>query len=472
MDEKRNIFRRLDWVTITIYLFLVIFGWMNIYSSAYKGAEGFDIAQRYSKQLLWIAVAVVIIISIFLVENHVYSTLAYIIYGASMLLLIAVLIFGVEVHDSRSWIAIGDFRLQPAEFAKFATALALAKFMNKENFKFRHNFSNFFNSVLIIVLPAVFILLQGDTGSAMVYIVFVIVMYREGLSFIWILIIFLEVLVFISTFFFGISIIFAFILLLSFFVYAIVSGEYLKTVLVFSALLGVYIMFWTIEILIFIEIDNHIIFAASVFIFLTVSVFFAYKKRKYISLIISAIAFLLMISTYSTNYVFHELLKDHHRSRINVLLGLEEDLKGVGYNVHQSKIAIGSGGFFGKGYLKGTQTKYNFVPEQDTDFIFCTVGEEWGFVGTLSVLAIFLFLILRIIYLAEKQRSTFSRVYGYSVSAILFFHFSVNIAMTIGLAPVIGIPLPFFSYGGSSLWAFTILLFIFLKLDTGREETL
>lgn len=462
----------MDWVTITIYLFLVIFGWMNIYSSAYKGAEGFDITQRYSKQLLWIAVAVVIIISIFLVENHVYSTLAYIIYGASLLLLIAVLIFGVEVHDSRSWIAIGDFRLQPAEFAKFATALALAKFMNKENFKFRHNFSNFFNSVLIIVLPALFILLQGDTGSAMVYIVFVLVMYREGLSFIWILIIFLEVLVFISTFFFGISIIFAFILLLSFFVYAIFSGEYLKTVLVFSALLGVYIVFWTIEILTFIEIDNHIIFAASVFIFLTVSVFFAYKKRKYISLIISAIAFLLMISTYSTNYVFHELLKEHHRSRINVLLGLEEDLKGVGYNVHQSKIAIGSGGFFGKGYLKGTQTKYNFVPEQDTDFIFCTVGEEWGFLGTLSVLAIFLFLILRIIYLAEKQRSTFSRVYGYSVSAILFFHFSVNIAMTIGLAPVIGIPLPFFSYGGSSLWAFTILLFIFLKLDTGREETL
>ncbi len=471
MENRKNIFKQIDWVTIITYFFLIAYGWLNIYSSAFKGDANFDFTQRYSKQLLWIIIAIVIIIALFFVENNVYSALAYISYAFFMLLLIAVLIFGREINDSRSWIVIGSFRIQPAEFAKFATALALAKFMSKDGFKLSGNIKNILISGVIILLPASLIILQGDTGSALVYIVFILVLYREGLSFLWLFLILVEIILFVSSFFFSFSEIFIVLMFLGFAAYAVASRQYKQVGLILLILLGVYVIIWTLEIFTFTVIENHIIFFFSVVIFFIVSLIIAIQKRKYLSLLISGMVLLFTISTYSTDYVFHNIMQKHHRARINVLLGLEQDLKGIGYNVHQSKIAIGSGGFLGKGYLKGTQTKYDFVPEQDTDFIFCTVGEEWGFIGTSTVLLVFLFLVLRLVYLAERQRSVFSRIYGYAVSSILLFHFSVNIAMTIGLAPVIGIPLPFFSYGGSSLWAFTILLFIFLKLDTGREET-
>lgn len=471
MERRGNILNKIDWITVITYMILVAYGWMNIYSSAYKADAEFDFTQRYAKQLWWIIVAFVIIITIFFIDNNVFSALAYLVYGFFIFMLIVVLFFGVEIHESKSWIAIGSFRIQPAEFAKFATALAIAKFMGKDNFSLMKSYQNFLISIVIILLPAMFILMQGDAGSALVYLVFLLVMYREGLPFAILFLVFMEIALFVLSFFIDDNTIFAALIIGAFVYYAVYTKNYTQTVAVFLAFLALVIIVWAIEIYTFFQIPNHYIYASVVAIIFVISLIKAVLKRVYFPLLVSGMILFLFFSMYSSDYVFNNVLQDHHRSRINVLLGFEKDPHGIAYNVNQSKIAIGSGGFFGKGYLKGTQTKYDFVPEQDTDFIFCTVGEEQGFVGTAGVIILFTFLVFRVIYLAEKQRSVFSRIYGYSVSAILFFHFSVNIAMTIGLAPVIGIPLPFFSYGGSSLWAFTILLFIFLKLNTSRDDT-
>ncbi len=471
MERKTNILQRIDWIIVLIYLILVIYGWMNIYSSAYKPDAQFDFTQRYAKQLLWIIVAIIIIVTIFFVDNHVFSTLSYLIYGFFILMLVAVLIFGSVINDSRSWIVVGDFRIQPSEFAKFATALALAKFMNKENFSLTKDLKNLIISGVIILIPVFFILLQGDVGSALVYLVFLLVLYREGLPFVFIFIVLSEVILFILSFFVNYDVLFSLLIIGSFIYYAVITKDYRGTFLTITAILMLLIVFWAIEIFSFTYVENNYIYALVTLFFFIFSLIKAFKKRFYLPAFISGIVLFLMLSMYSSDFVFNNILQDHHRSRINVFLGFEQDLKGIGYNVNQSKIAIGSGGFFGKGYLKGTQTKYDFVPEQDTDFIFCTVGEEMGFVGTAGVLILFAFLVLRIMYLAEKQRSPFSRIYGYSFSALLFFHFSINVAMTIGLAPVIGIPLPFFSYRGSSLWSFTILLFIFVKLNTVKDSS-
>lgn len=415
MREQRSFFQNLDWFTILLYLVLVIVGWINIYAAVYNEDHTsiFDLTQNYGKQLIWILTSLLLAIIVLAIDGKFYAAFAYPIYGMAILILIAVLIFGKDIKDTRAWFEIGQFRLQPSEFSKFATCMALAKYLSTLNINLE-NLKTKFTSAIILAIPAGLILLQNDTGSALVFSSFIFVLYREGLSGNYLLIGFTAIILFVLT------------LLIS------------KTIIISGlAIIAVLVLF---------VIKTH---------------------RK--NVILVSTAFILSTgAVFSVDYAFEKALEPHQKKRINVLLGKEIDLKGAGYNVNQSMIAIGSGGFLGKGFLQGTQTKYEFVPEQSTDFIFCTIGEEWGFAGTSVTLLLFMILFVRIILLAERQRSPFGRIYGYGVASILFFHLAINIGMTIGLAPVIGIPLPFFSYGGSSLWSFTILLFIFLRLDAYR----
>lgn len=407
---------------------MVILGWLNIYAAVYDEDHKniFDISQKYGKQLLWIGSAGLIAFAILLTDTGFFTTLSYLIFAMVFALNILVVFLGKEIKGSHSWFRFGDFGLQPAEFFKFAINLALAKFLSGKELIARSVFrlrlkeiiKNYRNTVIalaIIIVPAAMVkVLQDETGLAIVFVAFIVVLYREGMSVTFLLIGMLSV---------------------TLFVLALVVSN----------------MIFLVIALVIISAFLFIIFRKNQRNTIYILLFFTYS----VSLI------------YGSNYAYNQL-KPHQKNRIDVLLRPNKDLKGVGYNVDQAKIAIGSGGMWGKGYLQGTQTKYDFVPEQETDFIFCTVGEEWGFMGSATVVFLQLFLILRLVFLAERQRSAFSRIYGYGVASILFFHLAVNIGMTIGLMPVIGIPLPFFSYGGSSLWSFTILLFIFLKLDANR----
>ena len=427
--NENSIFYGVDRVTLLVYVILVFMGWLNIYAAVYNEEHQniFDTTQKYGMQLIWIGGATIIAFSILLIDANFYTVFAYGFYGFFILANILVLFLGREVKGSHSWYRFGKFGIQPAEFMKFATNLALAKFLSNQNivvnqqFRLRlkdliKNYKNTIFALLFIILPLILIIkLQNETGLAIVFIAFIVVLYREGLS-------------------------------VGFLIFGLLAAILFVMALVVTNTSGLLITLAVI--------------AASAFLFI---------RRSRRNLII---VFLVYVSAagvvLGTNYVYNHL-EAHQKTRIDVLLGRGTvDLKKEGYNVNQAKIAIGSGGFLGKGYLQGTQTKYDFVPEQDTDFIFCTVGEEWGFVGSTVVIFLELFLILRLIFLAERQRSDFSRIYGYGVASVLFFHLAVNIGMTIGLMPVIGIPLPFFSYGGSSLWSFTILLFIFIKLDANR----
>ncbi|MEI8046912.1 MAG: rod shape-determining protein RodA [Bacteroidota bacterium] len=417
MKEQKGIFRFIDRKLVLLFLALVLMGWVNIYAAVFNNehASIFDLSQSYGKQLLWIITSLAIGLMVILTDAKFFNAFAYPIYGGTILLLVVVLFAGKEIAGSRSWFQVGGFALQPAEFAKFATNLALAHFLSTLDFDSRKRKSQII-PLLILALPALLILLQNDTGSAIVYASLSLVLYRQGMP-----------------------------------------GSIL--------LLGLAVVILSIMALMF----NQFIVIAVIGILLAGFIFFI---RRTLRNILTVIGIFIVASLFvlSVDYAFNNVLELHQKTRINVLLGKQIDLKGAGYNVNQSKIAIGSGGMWGKGFLKGTQTKFNFVPEQSTDFIFCTVGEEWGFVGALVVILLYLSLCVRIIFLAERQRSDFSRIYGYGVASILFFHFFVNVGMTIGLMPVIGIPLPFFSYGGSSLWGFTILLFIFIKQDSNRLQ--
>jgi rod shape determining protein RodA len=377
----------------------------------------FDFSTRYGKQLLWIGFAAILAMGILVIDAKFFSTFSYVFYFGMLLILIGVLFFGSTVAGSKSWFKIGSFAIQPAEFAKFATALAMAKYLSTLNVDMRKLKTKII-SIGILLAPALLILLQNDTGSALVYFAFVIVLFREGFS--------------------GLI-----------FVVGITMAVLFMVTLLFSEL-----------------------YVIATLVGLVIIIVMLFKRARKHWKSVFAILILSTSFVFSVNYAFENVLEPHQKKRINVLLGIEEDIHGAGYNVNQSKIAIGSGGFSGKGFRKGVLTRYNFVPEQSTDFIFCTVGEEWGFVGVSALILIYLTLLIRIIILAERQRSKFSRIYGYGVASIFFFHFSINIGMTIGLAPVVGIPLPFLSYGGSSLWAFTVLLFIFLKQDANRLNVL
>lgn len=419
MRGRKSIFHNIDWWLVIIYLLLVLLGLLSIYSAVYnpENPSLFDRTQRYGTQFYWIFSAFILAVLILMVDVKFYSSFSYLIYGLSLILLFGVLFFGKEVAGSKSWISIGSFAFQPAEFAKIATNLALARYLSGLSINLK-NIKTLAVSFLFILIPLAMVLLQNDTGSALVYLAFILVLYREGFS-----------------------------------------GNFL-----IFGLIIVVIFIFTLVINKFIVVG--IIAAITSFIFLMTP-----KARKKIVVILGG--FIISVAfVFIVDYAFENILKEHQKTRIEVLLGIKTDYKGAGYNVHQSLIAIGSGGISGKGFLQGTQTKYKYVPAQSTDFIFCTVGEEWGFIGSSLFIILFMGFLIRILYVAERQRSTFSRIYGYGVASILFFHFAVNIGMTIGLAPVIGIPLPFLSYGGSSLLAFTILLFVFIKMDSYRLELL
>ena len=460
---------------------MVIAGWFSIYAASYDfdQASIFDYSGRAGKQMVWILTSVVLILVLLLIESEWYEIFAYWIYFLIILLLIATIFLARDIKGSHSWLEIGPISLQPAEFAKFATALALAKLMGTYKFNLLDT-RNFIKILGLIFLPMVLILLQKETGSALVFVAFILVLYREGMSGHIIFSGFCAVFFFITAVTYrdvywngtpvGIFAILLFIILITLkLLYSYKKGrEHHKFLFyVFPGILMVAII-----ISFFIPHDMSWVALGMIgFLILYFLVLFVrYRARNYVLITLFAV-----FSTgflYSVDYVFDEIMKPHQQVRIQVALGIIDDPRGAGYNVNQSKIAIGSGGFVGKGYLNGTQTKLKYVPEQDTDFIFCTIGEEKGFVGSSFILILFIILIVRLIFLAERQKAAFNRIYGYSVAFIIFFHLAINIGMVIGITPVIGIPLPFFSYGGSSLWAFTILLFVFLRLDASRRDRL
>lgn len=473
MTRRVSLIKNLDWWTILLYALLVFLGWINIYAAVYNEEHQsiFDVTQRYGKQLMWIGAAGVLAIIILIVESKFYSAFAYPTYLFMLLLLVAVLVFGRDIKGAKSWFELGSIRFQPAEFAKFATCLAISRYITQFNFKI-HKLKSLFVSSVILFTPMALIVLQGDAGSALVYSVFLLVLYREGLSGIVLFLAFIAALLFVFTLIWPKFTVLLIIVCTSLIVAKIAGVKWQAFLKAILMLVAGFALIWFAQKGLKLEVSNYLILILSLVLCAIPFLLHTYKNKLMNVGWTILIVFGSIFYTFSVGYIFDNVLEAHQRTRINELLGVESDPYGAGYNVAQSKIAIGSGGFSGKGFLNGTQTKFKFVPEQSTDFIFCTVGEEWGFVGSSVVLLLLLTLILRLLFLAERQRSSFSRVYGYGVACILFFHLAINVGMTIGLAPVIGIPLPFFSYGGSSLWSFTILLFIFLRLDANRLELL
>ena len=473
MKAHNTIWLNLDWITVFLYIVLVLLGWVNIYAAVYSDEHQsiFDVAQRYGKQLIWIVAGAILAIMVLTVDSKFYAAFANHIYFFTILLLVAVLFFGKEVNGARAWFEFGSVALQPAELGKFATNLAVAKYISQFDFKIQ-SLRSYLTLGAIIGLPAILIILQNDTGSALVFSVFVFVFFREGLSGMVLFWGFAAGALFILSLVLDQLQLLIFLLAISVSAYGVMRQSIKETIIGFLGIGGIFGLLWMLNNLLGIGHPPLRLLLVTTIIMAILVIFYGifYHVRQVWRIFLFFI-FAIGISM-SVNYFYKNVLISHQRDRIDELLGIKSDKLGAGYNVNQSKIAIGSGGLTGKGFLNGTQTKYNFVPEQSTDFIFCTVGEEWGFVGSTFVLMLFLLLLIRLVALAERQRSQFSRVYGYGVACILFFHIAVNISMTIGLAPVIGIPLPFFSYGGSSLWAFTILLFIFLRLDANRTENL
>lgn len=458
----------LDWITILVYTVLVLMGWVNIYAAVYDEAHSsiFDISQRYGMQLIWIGVSAFIAISILLIDDKYYHILAYPLYWFSILVLIGVLLFGKEVNGAKSWL----FGIQPSEFVKFTTALALARYMSSYSFDIR-NLKHLLHVAILLGLPVLIVMLQNDTGSALVFGSFLFMLYREGFNG-WV---YIALIMIISLF------IFSFLLeptaLLIVLILVCVVGEGMtngnwrsKAIYLAELALGSTLIYTVCQLLLSIDISWYLSILIATTLSIGVVILYAYRYKinnilTFILLFFGSLGF-----TYTVDYVFNNVLQIHQQKRILDLLGLESDLSHWGYNVNQSKIAIGSGGFSGKGFLEGTQTKFNFVPEQSTDFIFCTVGEEWGFIGSAIVIILFVILILRLIRMGERQQEPFGRIYCYCVASVFLFHITINIGMTIGIMPVIGIPLPFFSYGGSSLIAFTILLFVAIKLDASKHN--
>ena len=480
-DNQPGVLRSIDWITIVIYLALLIFGWVSVCGASYTYGDTdiFNLSSRSGMQIIWICTSILIGLVLLLLDDRFYDTFSYVIYAALLLLLFATIFNPHEIKGSRSWLVLGPLRLQPAEFAKFATALAVAKLMSTYGFDI-HKWKHFASACAIVFTPMLFIVAQKETGSALVYLSFFLMFYREGMPG--------------SILFTAVAMVFYFVVGIKFEDVLLWEGHtsagkflVLLAVQIFTSLMIYsntgnlqqmktalyYCLGGTVLALLFstFVIPFDVVWVQLVLCGLLIGyVLFLWLGSRMLTygyilaFTIGSIAFF-----YSADYVLDNILKEHQRKRVEVLLGLTEDISGAGYNVHQSEIAIGSGGLMGKGFLNGTQTKLKYVPEQDTDFIFCTVGEEEGFIGSAVVLLLFLALILRLIKLAERQPFRFGRVYGYCVLSIFLFHLFINVGMVLGLTPVIGIPLPFFSYGGSSLWGFTFLLFIFLRIDAGRN---
>lgn len=472
----------MDYWTILIYLMLLAFGWLSVCGASYDYSahtDLFSLSTRSGMQIVWIGTSLVLALFIMLLDDRYYDMFAYVLFGLMLLLLFGTIFNPHTIKGSRSWLVLGPVRLQPAEFAKFATALALAKFMSARDYDIRR-WRDFLKTLTFILAPMFFIVMQRETGSALVYMAFFLMLYREGMTG--------------SVLFTAVAAVFYFVVGIRFSEPVLFDtpthiGRFvvLLAIQVFSSvMIGVYAQRWRLAFIVLgvclgvtlvsllfslyvIPFDIYWIQLATCVLLVGWLLWQSFNRqiRSYLWVAFFAVGSLVFF--HGADYALNHMLQEHQRTRINVLLGLEEDLKGAGYNVHQSEIAIGSGGLEGKGFLNGTQTKLKYVPEQDTDFIFCTVGEEEGFVGAAGVLVLFLALILRLIHLAERQPTRFGRIYGYCVLSIFLFHVFINVGMVLGLTPVIGIPLPFFSYGGSSLWGFTFLLFIFLRIDAGRN---
>ena len=480
-DKPAGVLRSLDWWTILIYVALLAFGWLSVCGASYTYGETdiFSLSSRSGMQIVWIGTSMALGLFLLLLDDRFYDTFAYVIYGFLVLLLIATIFNPTEIKGSRSWIKLGPVNLQPAEFAKFATALAVAKLMSTYGFTMQ-KWKHFAAAIAVVVLPMICIVLQKETGSALVYLAFFLMFYREGMTG--------------SVLFTGVAMVFYFVVgirceetmlwgtptsvgkfvvllavqtFTAFMVWLYSSGKrQFWIIIAYSYGLTLLALLFSKYVIPFDIVYVQMVLTAILVGFLVYEGL-GTRMRTYYYIAIFTVGSVVFFN--AADYVLNNIMEPHQRTRINVLLGLDEDLSGAGYNVHQSEIAIGSGGLLGKGFLNGTQTKLKYVPEQDTDFIFCTVGEEEGFVGCAAVLLLFLALIIRLIKMAERQPFRFGRVYGYCVLSIFLFHVFINVGMVIGLTPVIGIPLPFFSYGGSSLWGFTLLLFIFLRIDASRN---
>lgn len=480
-EANISVFKSIDWFTVIIYLLLVSAGAVSIYAASYDfdNASIFDFNEFSGKQFLWIGLALILGMVILILDYRVYETYAYPVYICILLLLAVTIFIAPNINGSRSWIVLGPVSLQPAEFGKFATALALAKLFNSYNFNLNTKISNYFRALIIIFLPVCLVLCQKETGSALVYLSLILVLYREGMSGLVLFSVLCAVAYFVVAVKFTDNLILGIpsgefsVFCLICVIYSFMLLFYCRDFIVArNVILGFISSAVIVTVLALCGV--HVNGLAYFLIILTLAIvytlleMFRHHFEKFLITIAFAVVSVLFL--FSVNYVFGNVLQPHQQMRIKVLLGIEDDPRGVGYNVNQSMIAIGSGGLTGKGFLNGTQTKLKYVPEQHTDFIFCTIGEEEGFVGSATALCLFLILILRLIHIAERQRTPFGRVYAYSVVCFLIFHLCVNVGMVIGLCPVIGIPLPFFSYGGSALWGFTILLFILLRIDASRKE--
>ncbi len=422
MTDRNSIIGKVDWPILLMYFALVIIGWLSIYSAGMSEGHHaiYDMSQFCGKQMMWIGISVGVGFAILILDAKLFDALAFGIYAVVLSMLVVVLVYGKATNGATSWIDFGGFKLQPSEFAKLGTALAVACLLGKQDADLQQRKTRL-KAYAIILAPAALVLLQHDAGSALVFASFIFLLYREGMP----------------------------------------GAGAVMLIAVGALAVFVFTLIWSVKVM--------CIILGSLFV-LTLLYYLLTKKKRLWRMVAVYAFFFAMV--FCVDYAFYHILEDHQRIRFEVLLGLNDDIKGAGYNLNQSKIAIGSGGFWGKGFLKGTQTKYDFVPEQHTDFIFCTIGEEGGFKGTLIVILLYIGLLIRIIRVSERQRLAFSRIYGYAIAGILFVHIAVNIGMTIGLVPVVGIPLPFLSYGGSSLLAFTIMLAIFVKQDANRLNIL
>lgn len=481
MSRNVSIKYALDWTTIALYVILIVIGWLNIYGASYNFDQStiFDFDQRAGKQFIWILTAFGLGGMLLLIDAKMYSIFAYFIYAATILLLIATIFLAPDIKGSRSWLVFGPISFQPAEIAKMATALALAKYMSSYNYKLKY-LKDLIPPGLLIFIPFALIVLQQETGSALVFIAFLFVLYREGMKGIVLVLVSFAIILFIVIIRFsivplgdnqgtlGMVIAMSLILLIQFFYAFIYTRDHKEALILLGGIALIALISYILNSWYRINYNYVGIGTAVVASFYWLIIELIKRFKRYWFIIFLSIG--SVIFSFSADYLFQKVLEPHQQVRIKVVLNMEDARLGAGYNVNQSKIAIGSGGFWGKGYLNGTQTKLKYVPEQDTDFIFCTVGEEHGFVGSTAVLLLYWFLLMRLLRIAERQRESFNRIYAYCVSSIIFFHLMINVGMVLGIMPVIGIPLPFFSYGGSSLWGFTILLFILLRLDASRLE--
>jgi rod shape determining protein RodA len=466
-----NIWSGIDKITILLFLILVTMGWFNIYAAVYNEEHAglLDMSQRYGKQFIWIIASLIIAIFVVIIDNRFYFFFSWFIYGFAMFLLVLVLLVGAKINGARSWFEFGSLSVQPSEFAKFATALALAGYLSTKRQELT-KLKMVIPAMAVIIIPALLTALQPDMGSSIVYFSLFIVLFREGMSpYIFVSGLLMLILFFLTLLVNKLSLTIALVIIASLLI--LIATRKWKLVLSGSAvfiLIGA--ILYLLNYYVFKRFSKEIIVFISLLLSGVAYAFYIYNRKAFSILIIFLFLIGSIIYVNSVDYSFNKLLPAHQKDRIDILLGIKSDPHGTGYNVNQSIISIGSGGLTGKGFLQGTQTKFKFVPKQSSDFIFCTIGEEWGFFGSFVVIGLYMFLLLRLLFLAERQRSVFSRVYGYGVVSILFTHVFINIGMAVGIVPVIGIPLPFFSYGGSSLWGFTILLFIFLRLDASRTE--